>query len=418
MWMVVAQNVVAVCTGLWLAHAYDDGDAVEDARRIGLGVFLGLLLLHWPLLWHDKFAAVGSFVANVAVYGLALWFARGLGNRTLRLCWPRLVEPPRALFIGSAEEVESAMLRTPLKGSHALVAVAKLDLKHAIRSFAANASELEAVLQRTIHEHDVDTTLLCSQFDDEELSRVVGMSEAAGCRVLSLSRTYSVSSVSPTLKTYDRTPIVELTQPGLRGRDVVLKRCFDLVAATVLCLLFAPVMAIVALLVKQSSKGPTVFRQERVGYRGKTFHILKFRSMRVGAEAQLEELRNESIYADARLFKLVDDPRVTRLGAFLRRTSLDELPQLFNVIGGSMSLVGPRPPLPREVAMYGDNSFLRFDVKPGITGPWQVNGRNTITSFDEVIALEAEYVNGWRIWRDFGILLRTIPVVLRMEGAR
>jgi lipopolysaccharide/colanic/teichoic acid biosynthesis glycosyltransferase len=113
----------------------------------------------------------------------------------------------------------------------------------------------------------------------------------------------------------------------------------------------------------------------------------------------------------------VDDPRVTPLGRFLRRSSLDELPQLFNVLDGSMSLVGPRPPLPREVKSYGRHSFLRFDVKPGITGPWQVNGRNSITSFDDVIALESDYVSGWTIWRDFAILARTIPVVLRMEGA-
>jgi lipopolysaccharide/colanic/teichoic acid biosynthesis glycosyltransferase len=139
--------------------------------------------------------------------------------------------------------------------------------------------------------------------------------------------------------------------------------------------------------------------------------------MRADAEAHVEELRDVSIYNDPRLFKVVHDPRVTPLGRFLRKSSLDELPQLFNVIHGSMSLVGPRPPLPAEVEAYGDRSYLRFDVKPGITGPWQVNGRNSITSFDEVIALEAAYVNGWTIWRDFVILARTVPAVLRMEGA-
>jgi exopolysaccharide biosynthesis polyprenyl glycosylphosphotransferase len=415
---VFAQTVIALCSGLYLARAYEDGDAVSDYGRVGPGVALGLLLLHWPTLWHDGASLFTSYLPSVLVYSVVVLGARQLGTRSLRALWPRVIEPPRALFLGTATEVAAAMQRTPRAGSHALVPVGQLDLSSSGRMVRSGDGELDTLLQRAIHENDADTTLLCSQFDDEELSQIVGTSEAAGCRVISLSRMYSVSRVGPTLKTYGRTPIVELTQPGIRGRDVVLKRCFDLVAASALIVLLSPVMLLVALLVKRSSPGPALFRQERVGYKGRPFHIFKFRSMRADAEAHLEELRNESIYEDPRLFKVIDDPRVTKLGHLLRRTSLDELPQLFNVIDGSMSLVGPRPPLPREVASYGHRSFLRFDVKPGITGPWQVNGRNTITSFDEVIALEAAYVNGWTIWRDFAILARTVPVVLRMEGAR
>jgi lipopolysaccharide/colanic/teichoic acid biosynthesis glycosyltransferase len=112
-----------------------------------------------------------------------------------------------------------------------------------------------------------------------------------------------------------------------------------------------------------------------------------------------------------------DDPRVTRLGTFLRRSSLDELPQLWNALIGNMSLVGPRPPLPSEVDLYEEHHYTRFDVKPGITGPWQVNGRNTITDFEEVIRLETDYIREWTIWKDLGILLRTVPAVFRMEGA-
>jgi exopolysaccharide biosynthesis polyprenyl glycosylphosphotransferase len=415
---VLAQSLVAVCSGLYLMRAYEDGDAVSDFSRVGPGVALGLLVLHWPMLWRDGASLFTSYVPSILIYSVMVWGARRVGARAMRTLWPRVIEPPRALFLGTSSEVQTAMLRTPRKGSHAIVPVAELDLSSARGAVRTGSMELDSLLQRVIQDNDVDTTLLCSQFDDVELSQIVGTSEAAGCRVISLSRMYSVSRVSPTLKTYGRTPIVELTQPGIRGRDLVLKRCFDVVAASILIALLSPVMLLVALLVKRSSPGPALFRQQRVGYKGRPFDIFKFRSMRADAEAHLEELRNESIYEDARLFKVIDDPRVTRLGHWLRRTSLDELPQLFNVLGGSMSLVGPRPPLPREVASYGNRSFLRFDVKPGITGPWQVNGRNTITSFDEVIALEAAYVNGWTIWRDFAILARTVPVVLRMEGAR
>jgi lipopolysaccharide/colanic/teichoic acid biosynthesis glycosyltransferase len=154
-----------------------------------------------------------------------------------------------------------------------------------------------------------------------------------------------------------------------------------------------------------------------VGLGGKAFKITKFRSMVNDAEAQLDDLTPKSLYSDRRLFKVKDDPRVTRLGNFLRRTSLDELPQFWNAFVGNMSLVGPRPPLPGEVDLYEEHHYTRFDVKPGITGPWQVNGRNTVTDFDEVIRLETDYIREWTIWKDLGILLRTIPTVLLMRGA-
>lgn len=406
----VAQYVVALCSGLFLMNAYKEGDAVQDWGRVVPGVSVGLLVLHWPMIWNDGGALLHSFLPGIAVFGGTMWAVRQISDWSLHRLSSQWAEPARALFVGTPAEVEYAMQRSPLRGPHALVPVAHLDL-------ASTQEGLERELQAAIHDHEVDTTLLCSQFDDDALSRIVGTSEAAGCRVIALSRAYSVARLSPTLTTYDRTPVVELTHPGIRGRDLWLKRAFDIVAATVLLIALAPVMLVVALLVKRSSPGPALFRQERVGYGGRRFHILKFRSMCVDAEQQLESLRNESLYDDGRLFKMVHDPRVTPLGRFLRRSSLDELPQLFNVLGGSMSLVGPRPPLPSEVAMYGDQSFLRFDVKPGITGPWQVNGRNSVLNFDDVIAIEAEYVNGWTIWRDFQILARTVPVVLKMEGA-
>jgi len=414
---VLAQNVLAIMVGLLLTKAYVLDDAVLEPGRVTLGVALGLLVLHWPMLWHDGSTVLASYLLSLAVYATAVWMARRLGERSLRLLFPSVAEPGRALFIGSPDEIEAAMRCSPLTGPYAIARVAELDLSRVRQGTNGRARTLESRLQAAIHDHDVDTTVLCSQFSDVELSQLVVTSEAAGCRVISASRTYVVSHRRPAVRSYGDTPMVELTQPGIRGRDVVLKRAFDLVAASVLLVLLTPLMLLVAALVKWSSPGPALFRQERVGYGGRRFHILKFRTMCADAEAQLESLKSESIYADDRLFKVVDDPRVTPLGRFLRRSSLDELPQLFNVLGGSLSLVGPRPPLPREVKLYHLRSFLRFDVKPGITGPWQVNGRNSITSFDEVIALEAEYVSGWTIWRDFAILARTVPVVLRMEGA-
>jgi lipopolysaccharide/colanic/teichoic acid biosynthesis glycosyltransferase len=182
-------------------------------------------------------------------------------------------------------------------------------------------------------------------------------------------------------------------------------------------ILLSPLFALISVAVYISSPGPIFFRQTRVGLGGRPFKILKFRSMVPDAESRLDDLTPESLYSDRRLFKVKNDPRVTRLGSFLRRSSLDELPQLWNAFIGNMSLVGPRPPLPSEVDLYEEHHYTRFDVKPGITGPWQVNGRNTITDFEKVIRLETDYIREWTIWKDLGLLLRTIPVVLNMRGA-
>jgi lipopolysaccharide/colanic/teichoic acid biosynthesis glycosyltransferase len=159
------------------------------------------------------------------------------------------------------------------------------------------------------------------------------------------------------------------------------------------------------------------FRQNRVGRGGRLFKIYKFRTMVAGAEEHRDELLDQSIYSDRRLFKIVSDPRVTRLGTFLRRTSLDELPQLFNVLKGDMSLVGPRPPIPSEVDLYEAHHYARFDVKPGITGPWQVAGRNEVTDFERVVLLETSYIRDWSLWRDLVVMLQTLWVVLTMRGA-
>ncbi|MEO7361919.1 MAG: sugar transferase, partial [Gemmatimonadaceae bacterium] len=129
-------------------------------------------------------------------------------------------------------------------------------------------------------------------------------------------------------------------------------------------------------------------------------------------------LQAGSVYTNGKLFKMADDPRITPIGKWLRKLSLDELPQLFNVVSGDMSLVGPRPPLPREVDLYQDDEYIRFGMKPGITGPWQVSGRNRITSFDDVLRIESAYFARWTIWRDFQILAKTIPAVLKMDGAQ
>jgi exopolysaccharide biosynthesis polyprenyl glycosylphosphotransferase len=199
---------------------------------------------------------------------------------------------------------------------------------------------------------------------------------------------------------------------GWRGRA---KRLFDLTITGSALVALAPVFGLVALLVKLSSPGPVFFRQERVGRDGEPFDVLKFRSMVVNAEELLDELVTEN-EGDGPLFKMKSDPRVTRIGGFIRKTSLDELPQLINVLRNEMSLVGPRPALRAEMAEWDSALYARLQVKPGITGMWQVSGRSG-TSFAEYTRLDLYYVHNWSLLVDLSILAKTIPAVLKSDGA-
>jgi lipopolysaccharide/colanic/teichoic acid biosynthesis glycosyltransferase len=181
--------------------------------------------------------------------------------------------------------------------------------------------------------------------------------------------------------------------------------------------LAAPLGLLVAVSIKLESRGPIFFRQRRVGLGGREFMMWKFRSMLPEAEARQSEIAHLNHYGSERLFKARQDPRVTRVGRALRRFSLDELPQLFNVLAGDMSLVGPRPPLPSEVKAYENRHLVRLSVVPGLTGPWQVNGRNLITDFEEVVRLERDYIESWSLRSDIEIMLRTIGVVISGKGA-
>jgi exopolysaccharide biosynthesis polyprenyl glycosylphosphotransferase len=201
--------------------------------------------------------------------------------------------------------------------------------------------------------------------------------------------------------------------PAFGGGQRLWKTCSDRVLALLIALALGPVLLGIALLVRLDSKGPAIYRQERIGLGGTTFECLKFRTMRVGADRELASLQSES---DGLLFKVRADPRITRVGRVLRRYSLDELPQLFNVLGGSMSLVGPRPPLGTEAAEYGHDVQRRLLVKPGMTGLWQVSGRSDL-SWAESVRLDLYYVENWSPYLDLQLLARTVVAVVAGRGA-
>ena len=212
-------------------------------------------------------------------------------------------------------------------------------------------------------------------------------------------------------------PKLGATLPALSGREARVKRVVDVVGAALSLIFLAPVLGIIAIVVKLDSPGPVLFAQKRVGLGGRSFRMLKFRTMRDGADTEQAVVASLNRSEDTRLFKIADDPRVTRVGRVMRRWSVDELPQLVNVLRGDMSLVGPRPFFESDLDDYEAHHFRRLAVPPGLTGLWQVSGRSDIVDFEEVVRLDRYYIEHWSLRLDFRILARTLPTVVSRKGA-
>jgi exopolysaccharide biosynthesis polyprenyl glycosylphosphotransferase len=239
--------------------------------------------------------------------------------------------------------------------------------------------------------------------------------EGSGVELLVAPGLIEVAGPRLRIRPFEGLPLLSVEQPRFEGWQRMVKGAVDRCAAAVALLLLAPVLAAIALAVRLTSDGPALYRQERIGINGRSFTMLKFRSMVVDADDRLEAIRAENI-SDGLLFKMRDDPRVTTVGRWLRRLSLDELPQLFNVLGGSMALVGPRPPLPVEVARYDSSVSRRLLVKPGLTGLWQISGRSDLP-WEEAVRLDLRYVENWSLALDLLILWKTTRAVLNRSGA-
>ncbi|ACG72635.1 exopolysaccharide biosynthesis polyprenyl glycosylphosphotransferase [Anaeromyxobacter sp. K] len=273
--------------------------------------------------------------------------------------------------------------------------------------------ELAAVLER----HVVDLVVFAVPRDRlPEMEAAVAACQEQGVVAKIGLEPFPARHGRLTVEDLDGIPVLSYASAPQDALPLLAKRAFDVLASALALIVLSPVLAAAALAVRLGSPGPVLFRQRRVGLSGRTFTLYKFRSMRTGAEAEQARLadRNEM---DGPVFKLRDDPRVTRVGKVLRRTSLDELPQLWNVLRGEMSLVGPRPPLPEEVRRYERWQRRRLSVKPGLTCTWQVSGRSEV-GFGRWMQLDLDYIDRWSLWQDMRIVLRTIPAVLLGRGAR
>jgi len=406
--------VAAVIVGLVFTGAYSSEERWASPGTVFKGVALGTALALW-----QSIDAVG--IAWTAVRWLVFTTALGatvvvtrvlLGEFVFRY---RIAAKPsdRVILVGdprgrAGRRAAEAVLQRPGMRSVGWLSE-RVDAEH----YLGHPSAVWEVLRAT----ETDTVLLCGDLQPELFDTVVEAAAVSGCRVLSIHHHETLMASQPRALNGGDLRMMELTFPAARAGQDVVKRAFDALAAAVLLVLLAPVLLLIAVLIKLDSPGPGLFAQERVGQAGRVFRMLKFRTMRDGADTEKETLAHLNHTGDPRLFKIPNDPRVTRIGGRLRAWSLDELPQLVNVLKGDMSLVGPRPFFERDLAAYDDHQFIRLAVKPGITGLWQVQGRSSIVDFEEVVRLDRRYVENWSLWLDLRILLATIPAVLRRTGA-
>ena len=409
------QYAAALFVSLVLLGNYGPGDLRRHSKRLFLGCALATALPLWMTIWTRGVAVVAvQYCLTTLLVWLGLVAQRHVLDSIIRRIRPRPHDTLSALFVGPADACRVTAESSAFDHDSEYRPIGFVDT-HIPPAESALGHIVD--FARVLHDTAAEVIVVCGYLTDARFHDIVDAALTAGCKVLSIPRSIAIAGVEPQLVWRRDQALVELTTPTLRGGQLIVKRLVDLVAGAVALVLAAPIMLLVALAVRLDSKGPVFFRQSRVGRGGRLFKIFKFRTMVADADARREELLQQSIYPDRRLFKIVRDPRLTPIGGWLRRTSLDELPQLFNVLMGEMSLVGPRPPLPSEVALYEAHHYARFDVKPGISGPWQVNGRNSITDFERVVELETSYIRNWSLAADLLIMLRTIPVVFQMEGA-
>ncbi len=273
---------------------------------------------------------------------------------------------------------------------------------------------LKSALTKNAIDEIIFTDLSCSLPKVEE---VMLAATEQGVRTSIAADFFSIGLTKSAISNFGSIPLIHFQPPPGDRWELVVKRLIDIIIAGLLLLILSPLFAVIAILIKLSSPGPVLFVQKRVGLNGHLFNMLKFRSMKLNAEQELAKLKSANEMTGP-VFKLTNDPRVTGIGKFLRKHSLDELPQFWNVFTGEMSLVGPRPPIPNEVNTYTRNYRRRLSMRPGLTCTWQVSGRNDIKNFENWVKLDLEYIDNWSLWRDIWLVFRTIPAVLFGKGAR
>ncbi len=385
----VGRSIVAVCLGLGLpAWGY-------FGTNITIPAVLGLLLLAWM-------TAVSLVLARRFIY---TW---------VRRVAPAALHAVRVLLVVHPVDASRVLKHPALADRKKYVIGGIFDPEKLRRRSGARQAVCEAILRSR-----ADVVMLgCGPLGDEAFEALMETAVSQGCELVALTRRMRVPQAEMRMAWSDGAPLVVLTHSALRAGELVIKRMFDLVGSGVGLILLLPVFALVALAVRVSGPGPVIYGQKRIGAGRRPFRCLKFRSMRVDAEECLR--RDPELYQKyvRNNFKLPEgeDPRITPVGRFIRKTSLDELPQLWNVFRGDMSLVGPRPVVPDELNEYGDGASMLLSLKPGLAGAWAVNGRSHV-GYPDRADIELAYVRDWEFQLDLRILARAVPAVLRCRGS-
>ena len=409
------QYAVALFVALFVTGNYGRGDERHNPRRLFLACALATALPLWMALWSR---GVEPVMLQYTVTTLLVWAGlmaeRGAIDGIVTRFFPMYRNSAPVLFVGPADACRDAITSPGFArgGDYRPLGFVDVHMPPAPDALG-HAADFRAVLHRS----GAEVVVVAGYLPDNRFREVVDASLEAEAQLLSVPRSIAIAGVQPSLVRRQGQPLIALTAPSLKGSQFAVKRVIDVLASILGLLVAGPVMLSIALAIKLDSPGPVLFGQMRVGLGGRRFRMLKFRTMRNGADAQKGSVAHLNHTGDARLFKIPNDPRVTRLGRVLRRWSLDELPQLWNVLVGDMSLIGPRPFFEADLLGYEDHHFRRLGAKPGITGLWQVRGRSSVVDFEQVVRLDREYIEDWSLWLDLQILAGTVPAVLRRSGA-
>ena len=405
----------AVILSLAITGNYSRHRRLNGRLRVLAASFLASATLLWGMVSSgDLVGALVLYLVAGSLTGIVLLSERTLTERFLSSVYPGKRGAAPAVLVTDRSEESQLLERAVIAagGDYSLagyVPAGRVTFEGALGAIRD--------LPEIIDAHHVEAIVVCQHLNDQQIMNVREASLAAGCQLLYPARAVKIAGVRPALVWHQDQPFFELGAPVLKASAVIIKRVVDVLGASIGLVLLSPVLLFIALAVKFDSPGPVFFAQDRAGLGGRRFRMLKFRTMRVGADAEKHTLAHLNHSGDSRLFKIPEDPRVTRLGALLRRWSLDELPQFWNVLRGDMSLVGPRPFFEADFANYQDHHFRRLDAKPGITGLWQVSGRSSVVDFEDVVYLDRQYIEQWSPWLDISIMFRTLPAVVRRTGA-
>ena len=425
----------AVSVPAWLLLAYASGlyhagghrvehDAAEEAGPIvrvttlwAWSMLLAVILTRGAVNWLEQLAVLWAVVCLVSILGRSA--ARAYGRRQL---WYL----QNALVIGTSTQAAAIVRKIMRHREFGVNVVAVLDI-HGDPAKVERSPEFAFVpviggdgsLKCLVDTCDVDRVIICSSSVAADRDEFLHSLTAAGIQVDVIPTPFEALGARVDVHHLEGAPLMTLPRPRLTRSATSLKRALDISVSALALIALLPVLAVCALAIKLDSRGPLFFRQTRVGRDGKRFRLWKFRSMQPDADARKHEVAELNFHDGAStecMFKIREDPRVTRVGRVLRRYSLDELPQLYNVLVGDMSLVGPRPLIEEEAIQVNGRFRHRLSLTPGVTGLWQVNGRSEIP-FTEMVSLDYLYVTNWTLWGDVKLLMKTLPAVARGNGA-